>query len=441
MQKNYPKRAGDFILSAGIWLTITAEFLALAALSYLGTFTRFLADDYCEVVIIRNSSIFTSIFQNYMLGGYRAANRFSNLLFVGLGEALGRYNVQFLPALMILIWLVGLTWTINQARRLAGIRLPVMVDCFVAAALVFFSAIQAPNRFQTFFWRSSVATHFAPLVFMFLLSGFILFHVRSAKDYQPKPWVLLTVFIMSFLIGGFSEPSNTFMFVVIALLLLYTWRWASDLWKRSALNLLLFSLLGTFLALCALFFAPGNLLHGIVSVSRLLAALGQTIQFSFDFIWDTFLTLPLPTLISALISGLLFFCLYISADKQPLAHDQKRYIWIWLILAPVLHFLLIAASFAPSAYGQDYPVERARFLGRFLMTSALIFEGALLGVWFAQFKQLFAFRNLVLPIAGVALIVLGIYPLRAVFSMLSEIESYKSWAFAWDAREANIRAE
>ena len=204
MQRYDLPKIGYLLLRAGIWLTIGAEFLGLGVLSYLGTFTRFLADDYCEMIIVGNGFIVSAVFQNYLLGNYRAANRFSNLFFIGLSESLGRHNVQFLPVLMILVWLAGLMWSIYEVKKLAGIRLPAMTDYFLAMTLVFFSAIQAPNRFQTFFWRSSVATHFAPLVFMALLSGFILSCIRSAEGGQPKLWISLTVFVMSFLAGGFS---------------------------------------------------------------------------------------------------------------------------------------------------------------------------------------------------------------------------------------------
>jgi hypothetical protein len=110
-----------------------------------------------------------------------------------------------------------------------------------------------------------------------------------------------------------------------------------------------------------------------------------------------------------------------------------------LILVPLLNFLLIAASFAPSAYGQDYPAERARFLGRVLMTVALIFEGGLLGLWFAQIQWFVPRRNLVFSAAGFILLILGFYPLRAGFSMLNQVDRYKSWASAWDARDAYIQ--
>jgi hypothetical protein len=250
-------------------------------------------------------------------------------------------------------------------------------------------------------------------------------------------WVSLIIGIAAFLIGGSSEPVTACMFAVFSLLLFYVWRQIGPQ-RRTALTLLGASLLGTILALCALFFAPGNLLHGKTSLSILPVAVMESFWFAFKFVRGTILTLPLPTLLSVLIPGLLFFCLYINPENQPFHPEQKRRIKTLLILVPVLHFLLIVASFAPSAYGQDFPAERARFLGRFLMTASLIFEGALLGTWFAQLQEFSPRRHLIFPLTGFLLLVVGFYPLRGVYSMLGDVESYKSSASAWDKREADI---
>jgi len=438
MQKSNQHSVGSFLLRTAIGVAVAVELFALGVLAYLGSFTRYRADDYCEISILGKGPALLAIYRNYMSGEYRAANRFSNLLFVDWSEALGKYNVQFLPTIMILVWIVGLIWLIYQVFKLIGIHISLLTAILLSTSIVFFSAIQAPNRFQTFFWRSSVATHFAPLVFMPLMMGFILFQVRSAKSRPPALWVSLIVCAVSFLLGGFSEPATAFMFVVYVFSLLYVW-WNGGSEQQTALRLLASGLFGTFLALCVLFFAPGNLLHGKTSLSILPGAVMESFWFAFKFVRGTLLTLPLPTLISVLIPGLLFFCLYINPDNRPFHPEQKRRIKTLLILVPLLHFLLIAASFAPSAYGQAYPAERARFLGRFLMTALLIFEGALLGMWFAQFKGFAPRRDLVFPIAGFTLLILGFYPLRAGFTILNQVDGYKSWASAWDARDAYIK--
>ncbi len=424
-----------------LWHTVVAvitftELVALGMLAYLGTFTRFLADDYCEMINIHKAPLLVAVFQNYMSGRIRAANRFSHLLLVGWSEMLGKYNVRIVPGLMIVLWMIGLVWTLGGARRLVGGRQNPIMDWFLASTLIFFSAWQAPNRFQTFFWRSSVTTHFAPFVLMFLLSGFILHQIRLSQRQLPPLWAVFIVFISAFIIGGVAEPVTTVMLASSVLPLIYVWQQKALTFRRSALILLTTSSVGTFLALCALFFAPGNLLYGETSVGVLPQAMLKSFWYSLQFVWDTLITLPVPTLISVLIPTLLFFSF--GADILNGLADQRRSFRFSLWSVPLIHFLFIAVSFFPSAYGQSYPEERARFVGRFFMTSALVLEGVLLGIWLAQWKKMMIHWQPIFWFSVIVLLGLGLYPLRAAASMLNDVKEYKAWASAWDKRETAI---
>jgi hypothetical protein len=74
------------------------------------------------------------------------------------------------------------------------------------------------------------------------------------------------------------------------------------------------------------------------------------------FILDTFQALPLPTLVSILLPVLLFYVSYVHSP-QSLSKEAYTRLGILLIAVLVFAYLLIAASFAPSAYGQSYPAR------------------------------------------------------------------------------------
>jgi hypothetical protein len=437
LQKYDLQKMGSIILRAASGLTISAEFLGLGILFYLGTFTRLLADDYCEIMMLKGGSLLSVVYQTYMLGNFRAANRFSRLIFVQGSELLGPNNIQLVPTLMIVLWLIGLLWLIYEIRKLIGVQLPFLVDLFMGVSIIFFSAIQAPNRFQTFFWRSSIMTHFAPVVFMGLLVAFIFFLMRRTNGRSPAFWWTLFVFLSSFLIGGISEPPAALLVVVHALLLVYFWRRKGSE-PYPAISLIWASLFGTFLALIVMFLAPGNLLHGKTTFIILPLTVVESIKFTFEFMRDTLRTLPIPSLISLILSGQLFFALYLQPNQPGLSPIQRRNIGMALVILPLLSYLLIAVTFAPSAYGQAYPVERARFIGRFLMTAALMLEGALLGVWFAQLEFISSYRRIFFPMTAVLLLVFGLYPLRGGLSLWKDVDEYRAWATEWDAREQLI---
>jgi len=416
-----------------IGLMIVTELFAVGVLSYLGTFSRHIADDYCESAALKNESVLSAVLDRYVSGG---SNRYSNLLFVGLAEKLGKNNIQFLPFLMLILWSIGSVWIVYESRKLAKIDWPGAMDILLGMLIVFFSAWQAPNRYQTLFWRSGMATHFAPVVFISLLFGFILFRVNSARI--PFPWISILVFLVSFVIGGFSEPPTTFLIVLLLLLILFAWKWNDHVRKQPALNLLMWSLAGVLLAFLIMFFSPTMNTLGHTSLVESIILTARTFRYTFDFIVDTARTRPLPSLISFLITFLVFFVFRVKSEAQTLSRRRKRQIWMALILVPLAQYLLIAASFAPSAYGEGYPADRAQIIGRVLMTVALLGEGALMGVAFANWCGSFPGRRLLFLFGGLALLILAFYPLRAGMVMLTEVPDYREWTAAWDLRETEI---
>jgi hypothetical protein len=105
---------------------------------------------------------------------------------------------------------------------------------------------------------------------------------------------------------------------------------------------------------------------------------------------------------------------------------------------PLVQYLLVAASFAPSAYGESYPAERAQIIGRVVMTTTLLVEGALLGILCASYSASFARREWLFLLGGLTLLLLAFYPLRAGLSMLAEVPDYRERTTIWDRRESEI---
>ena len=428
----------DKIFMVVLVLVIAMELFAIGAFSYLGVFNRYLADDYCESASIRSQSVVGAVIKRYMDGTIRSSDRYSNLLFVGISEMFGKYRLQILSSSMMFLWLIGLLWMLHELQKLIWGRLPVLLEFGAAVSIVFFSVWQAPNRFQTFLWRSGMATHFIPLVLISLLSGFLLSQVNSAR--KPSLWTLLVVVVVSFFLGGFSEPPTIVALAIIGLVLLITLRWNDSQKRQPALSLLLATLAGFFLALLVMFLSPGNLSNGTASLASLPATAVRTFQFTYDFMVDTIKTLPLPTLVSMLIPFFVFFNFSIQSEDPPLKFRSRKQILIWLIVVPLLQYLLIAVSFSPSVHGQSaYPEGRARFLGRLIMTISFLVEGALFGMLFAGFRIFASRRNLTFLMSTLILFVLAFYPFRAGLSLLAEVPDYRQWTSAWDLRETEIQ--
>ncbi|HLO33105.1 MAG TPA: DUF6056 family protein, partial [Anaerolineales bacterium] len=251
-------------------------------------------------------------------------------------------------------------------------------------------------------------------------------------------WVPAASFVITFLIGGLSEPPTALMITVLFLAGCAAWWWSDIYHRRSVLNILLWSLAGAMAALIVMALAPANSIRLQTAPPGLFELVSRIIYYPAFFILDTFQALPLPTLFSIVVPALLFYVKYAYLSPG-LSREARNRLGILMILVLLLAYLFIAASFAPSAYGQSYPIPRARFAGRVLMTSALMTEGGLLGVLLAQVRTKFFQSIYVRSFAILALMTLAIYPLRTALRVSEEIPTYQQRAAAWDLRESEIR--
>jgi len=420
--------------NVALFLQVVGVLAYLVAIAYLGTFTRYVADDYCGTIAVRSSSPLGAVFSRYEVGGWRAAGRYSNLLLVGVVEILlGSQSVSITPVLMIILWGLGLIYLVRQVRTLAGIEWHFMLDIFFGASLAFVSILEAPNRFQTFYWRSSLTTHFAPLVFLNFLVIALLAWFRSKRQDAASVWFSLVLLLTSFLIGGFSEPPMAVMVVGSGLALAYIWFFVKDASRYPLLTLTGCVLVGSMssLAVMALSPAAAKLGEDTPSFSVLIQ---RTLEYTVFFQIDSFKTLPLPVIFSFICPAILTFAVYRTFDNV----TNPKANWKIALALPVILFILIAAGFSPSAYGQLYPVMRARFFAHFFMTITIMLEGALFGVWLSSFNWKFLHTAFVEYASIFVLLVMAIYPFRAFFRVLQDVPEYSARAQAWDRRDAHI---
>src|SRR5574338_583201 len=171
-----------------IGICVLALLLVAGAYAYLGTFSRYGGDDYCEAArIYVASSPIAAVFQRYFAEDWpRATMRYSNLLFVGFSESLGIYKMQITMASMVVLWFAGCVWLAHEIRKLVKADWSFWLDLFFGLTFGFFSLKQAPNLYESVYWRSAMMTHFAPLVFGLFLFAFVIRQVRAAEEKSPS---------------------------------------------------------------------------------------------------------------------------------------------------------------------------------------------------------------------------------------------------------------
>ncbi len=409
------------------WMRITLAFhlltlfIGIGLFAYMGYFSRFIADDYCFSIELRKGPFLNSLISRYLKSA--GGDRYTNILLFDLAERLGGMDgMRFFPAALIGLWTLGLiAW-------LLILRPPwdPWISLFLAAWLIFYALWQAPQRYQTLYWHSSSVTHFAPLAFAPPILAFLSWQIQSRS---AGFWLDGLNALLFFLLGGFSEPPTAMLITAFGWMLGSTYIPGAlpPAWRRW----LFWPLLGLLASMSVMILSPANSVR-MDAPPPLPLFLWRIAIYPALFILDTLRTQPLPTVLTFLGPMLLFS---LTANQELRLQAQRRPAWVLILLLLALAYLLIAASFAPSAYGQSYPVARARFTGRVLMTAALTAGGLWLGLRLRPQPRLQSFMAL-------ALILIALYPLRATWKVWqSELPLYQQRAVAWDARQARILSQ
>lgn len=429
--KNIPALILQIILALGG----TTFFLLMLVYSYQGWFTRYMADDYCNAVLF-SGDVTGGLFQRYVSGF--GGNRYSNIWLVGISEFFGIKSIPVLPVFHLMLWVIGLIWVMTGIKKLLKFDWSFALTSFLGLSIAFFTLLQAPNLYQTIYWRSSMSTHFAPIVYGTLLSAFLLQQSHKAVSQSLSVSSILIAFVAAFLIGGFSEPADAVQITVLVLAVIAVWYWGKKPVENRIRTLLTWTLLGALLSLVVMIVSPANSQRLGSDPPSLAQLIHDAFYFGLIFISKTLRELPLPTILSAFTPALLAW-LYWTIYDFKLAPTQKRTLWFILAAVPVTAYLLIVASFSPSVYGQGYPVPRVQFYARLVMTLCLLFEGAMIGALSSQTRFKPTHPVWQLAAMGLFSVVAVIYPFRAMAKAYSEIPAYRARAEYWDKRDAIIR--
>ena len=403
----------------------------LVVYGYLGTFSRHLADDYCTADLIRGN-FFLNLWHNYQT----VSDRFSNFLFIAGTEILWTRSISVLSIVCLTLWVIGLAWFMIELSGTLGEAWPRSLALALSASLVFFAILQAPNPFQTLYWRASIAAHLVPLVLMPFLFAYLVKEIRKTYSDHVFIHVYPLIFIISFIIGDFSEPTVAVMILLLAIFFIAAWIYYKGNGRRQTLLLIACALSGGLAALLVMALSPANAFRLGTPPPPVPELVSLTLRYTVEYITGAFRNQPLPSLVSFLASFFLFFNRYNKNSK--LSADRRNQFILFLGFLPILVFILIAASFAPSVYGQGFPLERARFSGTVIYVAGFMGMGGLSALLTVLWRPgFFSERMMTWMMTGFFLLI-TLYPLRHAWLTTGLIPEYRDRGAAWDAREAYI---
>ena len=172
--------------------------ISLAFISYLSTFTRLHADDYCiaaDFNKLNTVSFLAKWFSSW-------TGRFSYLLFAGFLSLGGPTLTSWLPTIGILIWMLVLSWAILPITQRLKIDNPLLISFNAAAFILWVLFSVTPNLFQSVFWKDGLINYCFPLIgFSMLMGVFSRVWIWQIKNNI----VVVLIMVLCFINGGFSE--------------------------------------------------------------------------------------------------------------------------------------------------------------------------------------------------------------------------------------------
>jgi hypothetical protein len=419
-----------------VLLAILLLLFPLGTYAYIGQFSRYLADDYCTASTLRHLGFFGSQIDWYN----NWSGRFSFTFLINATQAIGAGITPLLPLLLLIIWLIVLTLTINRVFRLMGRQIPLFWSLLIGEFIIYATLSSTPDIYQSLYWQTGAVTYTFPLILFTLFWGWV--SSKSLDNPREKPGVifLLASGLLAFLAGGFSETfvamQTTALAVTFLILLLIPGR---D--RKLHPALLAAGLVGSIAAMIIVVLAPGNSVRqGLMPTSPdILWLVGWSLRHGLAFAAKSAISTPINFANSLIFPAILMITGPWNFElSTPAGKSTIRRWGPYIAGIPILVYLIIVASVAPSVYATSaYPAERALITAQYVLTIGLVIFGFLAGIILKSKLQIKLSSANAARALGIVLLGVGVLISTQRSRMI--IPSARSFAQQWDRRDRELR--
>jgi hypothetical protein len=147
-------------------VVVAAAILPVVAHAYVGSFGRYIADDFCTASTLRRLGFLGS--QVYWYQSW--SGRYAYTFVVSLTQAVGPRLTPWLPSMVLLAWVVAVAYA---ALGLLGPRSPWPIAVAVAAIHAFGTLEGSPSVYQSLYWQTGMITYTLPLVLAVAYGGWL----------------------------------------------------------------------------------------------------------------------------------------------------------------------------------------------------------------------------------------------------------------------------
>ena len=414
--------------------TVTFAF-GIATFAYLGSFMRYSSDDYCQASTLRNFGFWGTQAHTYL----EIVGRYSHTFLSSIADAIGPRTSGWIPGLILVGWFLATALACSLAMKRNGMASPLPAASFLAAAAVYLTAYQAPDRAESLLWRSGALSYAMPLAAGWaMIAAVLLFAERRGRNLA---WGVV-IFVIAWIGEGFSEAASTLQlaWVACAFLLALAFARPGVDGRRPLVSGFFVAFLATGLGFLLMVASPstGSRLQ---TVSQLLgppALLEGVLRASISFILESIQGLPVPSVLTLILGG----AVGVAWSVRP---GFRRVLPGWQVLTGTVLGLgvlvvLLASVYAAPLYALNArPDQRTMLLARHLVVVGLLALGLLWGVALGRRLAMTpGGASLAVAIVLPVLLLVSLYPIRSAAGLMETAPLYNKWAAYWDRREAAI---
>ena len=233
------------------WIVALLALLPPALMAHMGSLSRLFADDYCHIAWSEQFGMLDALLRvrNAWNGSY--SNYFVQFLFASNGEA----APAVFPPLIIVIWLIGLTWLTLIALKQLRVERRRLPLALTVAGLLVVAAINGFHSDQSFFWLSANVAYALPVALLVLIIA-VGIHLALRPSLRISA-VLCLVAAGCLFNAGFSPMYLVFQAAALSALMLGAMLFLHETFRRRCLILLGAGWLSTAAAALVLVTAPG----------------------------------------------------------------------------------------------------------------------------------------------------------------------------------------
>lgn len=354
----------------------------LAAHAYVGSFSRFVADDFSSAALTVEKGILGATWDWYT----NWSGRFSASFFDSLSGFTGPSSMKYVVGISLLLLISGMV--LFSTRVLQGSnRQNALTGLFLSSLVLTSTFFITPDLPQSLYWGQGMRSLMLPLIPLF----FILAILKDIDNGQKTKtaWIVV-IAVLSFFAGGFGETYVVIQTTVFGLLILFLCMQKPFGVKKKKLLAPSIAMVSSIAAMVVTVLAPGNHVRQTYfpappSPVSLVSIAFESMGKFFDVIFRS------PEMSSCLafvsVAALVCGCLH-AINYNFKESDQNTFFpsnRIPEILFPAIiacsFFLLVFVSFLPSAYAMSTtPPPRTLVLPSLILSMALVALGFMVGL-------------------------------------------------------------